>query len=61
MRTTNSNLSLFDRINVARCAMERAHNHNFDRDRFVDEYTTAKMWTRYKCYISTTVSFVEPD
>jgi hypothetical protein len=52
---------LFDRINVARCAMERAHNNHFDRDLFVSEYTTAKMWTRYKCYISTTVSFVEPD
>jgi len=61
MATTNTNLSLFDRINVARCAMERAHNNHFDRDRFVGEYTTAKMWTRYNCYISTTVSFVEPD
>jgi len=61
MRTTDSNLSLFDRINVARCAMERAHNNSLDRNRFVDEYTTAKMWTRYKCYISTIVSFVEPD
>ena len=61
MRTTDSNLSLFDRINVARCAAERAHNNFLDRDRFVNEYTTAKMWTRYKCYISTTVSFVEPD
>jgi hypothetical protein len=61
MRTTDSNLGLFDRINVARCAMERAHNNSLDRNRFVDEYTTAKMWTRYKCYISTIVSFVEPD
>jgi hypothetical protein len=52
MRTTESNLSLFDRINVARCAVERANNNAIDRDRFVDEYTTAKMWTRYKCYIS---------
>ncbi len=45
MRTTESNLSLFDRINVARCAVERANNNAIDRDRFVDEYTTAKMWT----------------
>jgi len=61
MHTVDSNLSLFDRINVARCAVERAKNNCFDCDRFVDEFATAKMWTRYKCYISTTLSFVEPD
>jgi hypothetical protein len=61
MRTTETNLNLFERINIARCAMERASYNSLDRNRFVDEYTTAKMWTRYKCYISTTISFVEPD
>ena len=61
MAATLDYLNMFDRINVARCAVERANNNFHDRDRFVDEYKTAKMWTRYKCYISTTVSFVEPD
>jgi len=61
MPNTDTNIGLFERINIARCAAERAHQNCFDRNRFVGEHTTAKMWTRYKCYISTTVSFVEPD
>ena len=54
-------LTLFDRINLANCAMERAKQNALDTDRFHGEFTTARNWTKYKCYISKTVSFVEAD
>lgn len=57
----DSNLSLFERMNVARCAAERADMHIRDGDRFSREYFTARMWTRYRIYNSTTCSFVEAD
>lgn len=57
----DSNLGLFERINVARCAAERADMYYKDDERFHNEFQTAKMWTRYRCYISTRCSFVEPD
>ena len=57
----NSNLSLFERINIARCAAERAVMNLRNRDRFEGEYFTARMWTRYKVYNSTTCSFIEFD
>ena len=59
MRDTN--LCLFERINLARCASERADMNIRDRDRFTSEYFTARMWTRYRIYNSTTCSFVEAD
>jgi hypothetical protein len=55
------NLGLFDRINIAQCAAKRAHMNVMDGDRFRREFDTARMWTRYKCYISTKGSFVELD
>jgi len=55
------NLALFQRINVAQCAAKRASQHVMDTERFQREFQTARMWTRYKCYISTNCSFVEPD
>jgi len=61
MYSRDTNLGLFERINIARCASERAHQNYLDNNRFIGEHTTAKAWTRYKCFISTTVSFVEPD
>ena len=54
-------LTFFGRLNIANCAMQRAMLPYVDVDRFQGEYTTAKMWTKYKCYISKTLSFVEPD
>jgi hypothetical protein len=54
-------LTFFDRLNIANCAMQRAKLHPVDPDRFHGEYTTARQWTKYKCYITKTVSFVEPD
>lgn len=46
-------LSLFDRINLAHCAMQRAQENVFN-ERFDEEYETARMWHRNNCYIRTT-------
>jgi len=54
-------LTFFDRLNLATCAMQRAKLHTGNEHRFRDEYTTARHWTKYKCYISKSLSFVEPD
>lgn len=48
-------LLLFDRINLARCAMDRA-NQAMGENRFSDfdgEWVTARMWTKYHCAITT--------
>jgi hypothetical protein len=54
-------LSLFDRINLADCAMRRAQQHILDNDRFISEYKTAKFWTRYRCMITKEFSYVDYD
>jgi len=54
-------LTFFDRLNLATCAMQRAKLNTDDEHRFNDEYATARHWTKYKCYISKTISFVELD
>lgn len=54
-------LSLFDRINLADCAMRRAQHHVLDQDRFMSEYKTAKFWTRYRCMITKEFSYVDND
>lgn len=56
-----TNIGLLDRINIANCAAKRAELHCLDSERFTGEFQTARMWTRYKCYISTRCSFVEND
>jgi hypothetical protein len=56
-----SNICLFDRINIAQCAANRGRMYVLDTNRFRSEFETARMWTRYKCYISNKGSFVEPD
>jgi hypothetical protein len=38
-------LNLFDQINLARCAAERAKANMWDVDRFAVEYATAASWT----------------
>jgi hypothetical protein len=53
MYTSPNILSLFDRINLANCAMMRAKQHVLS-NRFDDEYETARMWHRNNCYIRTT-------
>ena len=50
---------LFDRINLARCAMERANRHILDEKRFTGEYQTARAWTKYKCIITTNMQLVD--
>jgi hypothetical protein len=61
MTLSESNIGLLDRVNIANCASQRAHMHVFDDDRFNGEFQTIRLWTRYKCYISTRCSFVEFD
>jgi hypothetical protein len=43
---------LFDQINIARCATDRAMANHRNRERFNGEYDTAKMWSRRSttCY-----------
>ena len=53
---------LFDRINLARCAMDRANQHVLDHSRFDGEWITARMWTKYHCQISTAdYSYIEAN
>ena len=54
-------LTLFDRINIANCAVQRAVGNVTNHERFTDEYLSARMWTKYKCYITKAHSFVEQD
>ena len=59
-------LSLFDRVNIANCAVERARQHLLNDERFDGEFQTVKLWTKYHCYISKTLDgqqhhYVETD
>jgi hypothetical protein len=54
-------ISMFDRINLANCAVQRAcAAAGMDGDRFSGEYRTARMWTKYRIH-SGKLRFVEPD
>ena len=59
MSAATDSITLFDRINLARCAMERANYHLLDEQRFTSEYYTARSWTKYKCIISSTYQLVD--
>jgi len=52
-------LNLFDRINIASCAVKRAEKAILKEDTFHGEWETARAWTRYRCYISPNCQFVE--
>lgn len=52
-------LTFFDRIHLAHCAMERASLHVRDEHRFTREYETARKWHNYKCVINNRYSYVE--
>ena len=54
-------LTLFDRINLAACAMRRASANTLDGDRFHREYITARAWNKYKCVITKTYSYVDDN
>jgi hypothetical protein len=59
MYSTVEELTLFDRINIANCAMLRAKQHILDNERFTGEYQTARSWVKYRCVITKAYSFVE--
>ena len=61
MAASEDSILLFDRINLARCAMERAHQNIFNEEVFQGEYQSARLWSKYKCVITKTYSFVETD
>jgi hypothetical protein len=52
---------LFDRINIASCAMKRAQDSWLDEKRFSGEFKTARMWTKYRCVIHREVQYVESN
>ena len=52
-------LTLFDRINLAACAMRRASENTLDGTRFQGEYTSARAWNKYKCVITKSYSYVD--
>lgn len=55
-------LLLFDRINLARCAMDRANQAIADNrfSHFDGEWVTARMWTKYHCQVTTAdCSYIE--
>lgn len=52
-------LNLFDRINLANCAMIRARENVLDGDRFYSEYMTARSWTKYRCIITKEYSCID--
>ena len=56
-----NNLDLFDRINLAACAMRRAQGNILDGQRFNAEYESARAWNKYKCVITKSYSYVETN
>ena len=59
MSATINCLTIFDRINLANCARERAIANVCDTDRFHGEFTTARHWLKYRCAITPDYSYVE--
>lgn len=51
MSSSIEQMTLFDRVNIANCAMRRAMDNVFDTERFSGEYETVRTWTRYRCSI----------
>jgi hypothetical protein len=61
MSALSDHLDLFNRINIANCAMIRARQNVLDHNRFYAEYMTARLWTKYKCMITKDYSYVDYD
>ena len=59
MSASEDAILLFDRINLARCAMERAHQNIFNEEVFNGEYQSARLWSKYKCIITTNMQLVD--
>lgn len=55
-------LTLFDRISLANCAKRRAEMAGLFDERFLSEYRTARMWVKYRCYVTTSdYSYIEAN
>jgi|31_taG_2_1085359.scaffolds.fasta_scaffold71076_1 hypothetical protein len=59
MAATSDCLTIFDRINIANCAKQRAIANVRDNDRFHAEYITARRWIKYRCVNTPDFSYVE--
>jgi len=56
---TDRTITLYDRINLAHCAMRRSETMFRDERRFQGEYETARLWIKYRIHISPNCQFVE--
>jgi hypothetical protein len=61
MSVFTDNINLFDRINLAACAVRRAQGNILDEQRFNAEYESARAWNKYKCVITATYSYVDDN
>jgi len=61
MAASLDELTLFDRINLAYCAMRRAEQHVCNEQRFLGEFQTTRLWNKYRCIISNKYQYVERD
>ena len=59
MSAVTDEINLFDRINLAACAVRRAQANVLDEQRFNSEYNSARMWNKYKCVITKQYSYVD--
>ena len=61
MSATLDYLNMFDRINLAACAVRRAQVNILDEQRFNGEYESARAWNKYKCVITKSYSYVDEN
>ena len=61
MSAFTDDINLFDRINLAACAVRRAQANVLDEQRFNAEYNSARAWNKYKCVITKTYSYVDDN
>jgi len=61
MASYTDGINMFDRINLAACAVRRAQGCILDEQRFNNEYESAHAWNKYKCVITKSYSYVEDN
>jgi hypothetical protein len=61
MSDLNEGLTLFDRIQIANCAVRRAEMNVCNNERFHGEFLTARTWSKYRCYITKECQFIESN
>jgi hypothetical protein len=59
MASYTDGINMFDRINLAACAVRRAQVNILDEQRFNGEYESARAWNKYKCVITKSYSYVD--